>query len=113
MTSMQLSQAIGASVIRKVDFDKLTPDLQKVLLDDSKVMEAKVLKTIRADNDKALQSIKASGVQVIDSPPGMMKEFEEQALALRPMLEKDPVVYSHEFRMKVEKLLADFRAGKK
>ena len=34
-------------------------------------------------------------------------------LALRPVLEKDPVVYTHEFRAKIEKLLADFRAGKK
>jgi TRAP-type C4-dicarboxylate transport system substrate-binding protein len=113
MTSLQLSQAIGASVITKKDWDKLTPDLQKIMLDDGKQMEQKVLKTIRADNDKALASIKAAGVQVIDSPPAMVKEFEEQALALRPMLEKDPVVYSHEFRTKVEKLLADFRAGKK
>jgi TRAP-type C4-dicarboxylate transport system substrate-binding protein len=113
MTSMHISQAIGATVLTKRDWDKLTPDLQKVLVDDSKVMEAKLLKTIRADNDKALQSIKAAGVQTIDSPPGMYKEFEEQALALRPLLEKDPVVYTHEFRSKVEKLLADYRAGKK
>jgi len=113
MTSMQLSQAVGATVITKRDWDKLTPDLQKVVLDDSKQMEQKLLKTIRADNDKALTSIKASGVQTIESPPAMIKEFEEQALALRPMLEKDPVVYTHEFRQKVEKLLADFRAGKK
>jgi TRAP-type C4-dicarboxylate transport system substrate-binding protein len=113
MTSMQLSQAIGATVITKRDWDKLTPDLQKILADDAKTLEAKLLKTIRADNDKAMASIKASGVQTIESPPAMMKEFEEQALALRPMLEKDPVVYTHDFRQKVEKLLADFRAGKK
>ena len=43
----------------------------------------------------------------------MLKDFEEQAVALRPILEKDPVVYTHEFRVKIEKLLADFRAGKK
>ena len=113
MTSLQLSEAIGATVISKRDWDKLPPDLQKVLLDDSRAMEIKLLKTIRADNDKALQSIKAAGVQIIESPPAMAKEFEAEALALRPLLEKDPVVYTHEFRAKVEKLLADFRAGKK
>lgn len=113
MTSMQLSQAVGATVITKRDWDKLAPDLQKILVDDSKTMEVKLLKTIRSDNEKALASIKASGVQVIETPPAMQKEFEEQALALRPILEKDPVVYTHEFRTKVEKLLADFRAGKK
>jgi hypothetical protein len=41
----------------------------------------------------------------------MVKEFMDQAVALRPKLE--PSVYSHDFRMKVEKLLADYRAGKK
>ncbi len=113
MTGMQLSQAIGATVITKRDWDKLPPDQQKILVDDSKAMETKLLKTIRTDNEKALASMKQSGVQVVDSPPAMLKEFEEQALALRPMLEKDPVVYTHEFRTKVEKLLSDFRAGKK
>jgi hypothetical protein len=41
----------------------------------------------------------------------MVAQFEEQARAIRPKLE--PAVYSHEFREKVEKLLADYRAGKK
>jgi TRAP-type C4-dicarboxylate transport system substrate-binding protein len=113
MTSMQLSQAIGATVITKRDWDKLTPDLQKVVLDDSKAMEQKLLKVIRTDNEKSLATMKANGITVVESPPSMVKEFEEQALALRPLLEKDPVVYTHEFRTKVEKLLADFRAGKK
>ena len=113
MTSMQLSQAIGASVVTKRDWDKLGPDMQKVVMDEAKVMEKKLLTTIRADNDKALASMKAAGVQVIETPPAMQQEFEAQAVALRPILEKDPVVYTHEFRAKVEKLLADFRAGKK
>jgi len=113
MTSLQLSQAIGATVITKRDWDKLGAPEQKILLDDSKAMQDKLLKTIRADNDKALASIKAAGVQVVETPPAMVKEFEEQAILLRPILEKDPVVYSHDFRAKVEKLLAEFRAGKK
>ncbi len=113
MTSMQLSQAIGASVVTKRDWDKLGPEMQKVVMDEAKVMEKKLLTTIRADNDKALASMKAAGVQVIETPPAMQKEFEAQAVALRPILEKDPVVYTHEFRVKVEQLLADFRAGKK
>ncbi|MEO6950517.1 MAG: TRAP transporter substrate-binding protein DctP [Polyangia bacterium] len=113
MTGMQLSQAVGASVVTKRDWDKLAPDAQKIVMDEAKIMEKKLLTTIRADNDKALASMKAAGVQVIESPPAMQKEFEAQAIALRPILEKDPVVYTHEFRTKVEKLLADFRAGKK
>ena len=113
MTSLQLSQAVGATVVTKRDWDKLTPDLQKVVMDDAKEMEQKLLKVIRADNDASLKSMKANGIQVVETPAGMEKEFSDQALALRPILEKDPVVYTHEFRTKVEKLLADYRAGKK
>jgi TRAP-type C4-dicarboxylate transport system substrate-binding protein len=113
MTSLHLSQAVGANVMAKRDFDKLPPDLQKVLLEASRELEAKVLKQIRTDNDKALQSIKAAGLQVVDSPADMVKDFEAQAVAIRSNPALEPGVYSHEFRMKVEKLLADFRAGKK
>jgi TRAP-type transport system periplasmic protein len=111
MTSMHITQAIGATVITKKEFDKLTPELQKVLLQDSKEFETKVLKTLRADNDKALVSMKQSGLQVVESPPEMIKQFTAEAVAIRPKLE--PSVYSHDFRVKVEKLLADYRAGKK
>ena len=113
MTSLQLSQAIGATVMSKEVFDALSPDLQKILVDDSKAMESKLLKTIRSDNDKSLASMKSSGIQVIETPPAMVKEFEDQAMTLRPLLEKDPVVYTHDFRTRVEKLLADYRAKKK
>jgi TRAP-type C4-dicarboxylate transport system substrate-binding protein len=111
MTSLHITQAIGATVITKKEFDKLGPDLQKTLMADSKEFEAKVLKQIRADNDKALTSMKQAGLTVVESPPEMIKQFTEQAIAIRPKLE--PSVYSHDWRMKVEKLIADFRAGKK
>jgi TRAP-type transport system periplasmic protein len=111
MTSMHISQAIGATVITKKVFDSLPPDVQKTLMADSKEFEVKVLKTIRADNDKALTSMKQAGLQVVESPPQMVKDFTTEAIAIRTKLE--PSVYSHEFRMRVEKLIADYRAGKK
>ena len=55
--------------------------------------------------------MKNAGLQVIESPPEMIKQFTQEAVAIRPKLE--PSVYTHDFRMKVEKLLADYRAGKK
>jgi TRAP-type C4-dicarboxylate transport system substrate-binding protein len=111
MTSMHIAQAIGATVMNKKEFDKLTPEQQKQLLADSKDLENKLLKQIRAENDKSLDSLKKAGIAVVDSPADMRKDFEAQAVALRPKLE--PSVYTHDFRLKVEKLLADYRAGKK
>ena len=111
MTSMHISQAIGATVITKKEFDKLDPATQKTLMADSLAFQVKLLKTLRSENDKALVSMKNAGLQVVESPPEMIKQFTQEAMAIRPKLE--PQVYSHEFRMKVEKLVADYRAGKK
>jgi TRAP-type C4-dicarboxylate transport system substrate-binding protein len=111
MTSMHISQAIGATVITKKEFDKLDAATQKTLMTDSHDFEVKLLKTLRAENEKALVSMKNAGLQVIESPPEMIKQFSTEAMAIRPKLE--PTVYSHDFRMKVEKLVADYRAGKK
>jgi len=110
MTSMHITQAIGATVLVKKEFEKLPADLQKVVLADSKDLEGKLLKQIREENGKALLSMKNAGLQVVDSPKDMVAQFEEQAKAIRPKLE--PSVYSHEFREKVEKLIAEFRAKK-
>jgi TRAP-type transport system periplasmic protein len=111
MTSMNITHAVGATVITKKEFDKIPPDLQKILMNDSREFEVKLLKTLRAENAKALTSMKSAGLTVIESPPDMVKQFTAEAIAIRPKLE--PSVYSHDFRMKVEKLVADYRAGKK
>jgi TRAP-type C4-dicarboxylate transport system substrate-binding protein len=111
MTSLSITHAVGASVVTKKDFDKLTPDLQKIVIEDSRAFETKLLKLLRGENDKALKSMKQAGLQVVESPPDMVKEFTAQAVAMRPKLENK--VYTHDFRMKVEKMIADFRAGKK
>lgn len=111
MTSMSLSIAIGATVVTKAFFDKLPPDVQKTLLDDSKTLQTKLLKQIREDNAKALTSMKQAGLQVADSPKELVADFQSNAESIRGHLE--PKVFSHDFRMKVEKLLTDFRAGKK
>src|SRR5262249_57825726 len=62
MTSLHVTQAIGATIITKKEFDKLGSETQKILLSDSKEFEAKLLKTIRADNDKALVSMQKAGL---------------------------------------------------
>jgi TRAP-type C4-dicarboxylate transport system substrate-binding protein len=110
MTSMTINVAIGATVMVKKDFDKLSPDLQKLMLTEAKDLQDKLLKQIRDENAHSLSELKKNGVQEIETPKEMVTQFEEQSKAIRPKLE--PAVYSHEFREKVEKLLADYRAGK-
>jgi TRAP-type C4-dicarboxylate transport system substrate-binding protein len=111
MTSLHITQAIGAAVITKKVFDSMPPDVQKTLITDSREFQDRLLKVLRADNEEALKRMKQAGLQVIESPPEMVKQFTQEAIAVRTKLE--PSVYSHEWRMRIEKLIADFRAGKK
>jgi len=111
MTQMHITQAIGAVVMLKKEFDKLSPEQQKTILEDSKEMQPRLLKAIRDENTKSLASMKQAGLQVVESPKEMISQFDEIAKSIRPKLE--PSVYSHDFRNKVEKLVAEFRAGKK
>jgi TRAP-type C4-dicarboxylate transport system substrate-binding protein len=111
MTSLHISQAIGATVITKKEWQKLTPEQQKIVMADSHTFQVKLLKTLRTENEKALTSMKQAGLQTIESPPEMVKQFTQEAVAIRSKLE--PSVYSHAWRMRVEKLIADYRADKK
>jgi TRAP-type C4-dicarboxylate transport system substrate-binding protein len=113
MTSMNLTMAIGATVVTKQFFDKLAPDVQKVLIEDSKALQTKLLKQIRDDNTKALTTMKQAGLQVSDSPKELVDDFQKNAEAIRARPGLESKVYSNAFRTKVEKLLADYRAGKK
>jgi TRAP-type C4-dicarboxylate transport system substrate-binding protein len=110
MTTMEITHSIGATVLAKRDFDKLSPDQQKALMTASATLEPKMMHTVREENARALQVMKQNGLQVIETPREMIADFDAQAQAIRPKLE--PIVYSHEFRAKVEKLLAEFRAKK-
>jgi TRAP-type C4-dicarboxylate transport system substrate-binding protein len=111
MTSLNITYALGALVLTKKSWDALSPDLQKIVMEESAKMQTDLLKQLRDDNAQALTKMKAQGLQVVDSPKDMVAQFEEQSKAVRPKLE--PAVYSRDFRLKVEQHLADFRAGKR
>jgi TRAP-type C4-dicarboxylate transport system substrate-binding protein len=111
ITSMVIAQSIGAAVVTKQTWDSLSPDLQKMVLEEGKVLEKNLLKISREDNETSLKKMKELGLQEIPTPPEVQKEFEAQGKAVAAKLEGQ--LYSKEFRAKVEKLLADKRAGKK
>jgi TRAP-type transport system periplasmic protein len=109
MTSLDFGQALGATVITRKELDRLSPAQQQILLDESQKLQARLLVQIRAENDRALAALKRSGIQVIDSPKSLEKEVESFAVGVRGELE--PSLYSHDFRLRVEKLVAEYRAG--
>ncbi len=111
MSSMTVSQSVGAIVVTKAAWDGLPKDVQEMIVDDSKKMQSNLLNVVRNDNEAALKKMQSLGLQVTPTPPELEKEFQEQAKIVDQKLEGQ--VYSHDFRVKVEKLVADYRAGKK
>ena len=111
VTALHISQAIGATVLSKKDWDKIPPDMQKIVMQDAADLQVKVLKTIRQDNSDALKKLLAQGIQQVESPAAMVSEFEQVAVGIRSELEGS--LYSKEFRNRVEARVKEFRAGKK
>ena len=109
ISSMVIIQSAGATVLTKVSWDKLTPDQQKIVVEESKLLQSRLLKQVREDNDKALAKMKSLGLQVVETPAALVSEFQQQSKTLRASL--DGQLYTKEFRQRVEQVLAQ-KSGK-
>jgi TRAP-type C4-dicarboxylate transport system substrate-binding protein len=74
-----LAIAIGATVISKKVFDALSPEHQKIVKDVSEKFHAALVKRVRTDNDKALESLRAGGLKPVPVSEAGKKEFREVA----------------------------------
>lgn len=110
VTRMRFGQAIGATVVTRAQFDKLTEAQRQIVLADARVLERKLLTQVRGENDRALAAMVKQGFTVVDAAPELGRELESLAKPMRDALE--PRLYSHAFRARVEKLVADYRASK-
>jgi len=82
MTSMPMSYAIGATVVRKAVWDKESAKDQKVEAVVSQRVGQIMLKTVRNDNDSAQRTMIRKGVQVVQTPAAMVAEFDKAARAV-------------------------------
>jgi TRAP-type C4-dicarboxylate transport system substrate-binding protein len=75
VTSAVLGQATGAVVMAKSLFDGLAPGDRRALLESSKGMESAVLAQVRGDNDEAMRTLIANGLQVVVIPKAVEREM--------------------------------------
>jgi TRAP-type C4-dicarboxylate transport system substrate-binding protein len=109
-TSMVLSQSVGAVVMWKPAFDGLSPDAQKAVMEESVILQGNLHDMVDKDNRAALDKMKQQGLQVMDTPAAVQQQFATTGDVVAQKLEGQ--VYSHDFRVKVQKLVAQMRAGK-
>jgi TRAP-type transport system periplasmic protein len=111
MTSQTILQAVGAIVVARRELEALPADLQQIVLADSKALEDKMIPMIRDDNARALAALKRNGLRVVEPSPELIQEFQAASDRIRDPL--DSSIIGHDFRLRVEKLLVEFRARKR
>jgi TRAP-type C4-dicarboxylate transport system substrate-binding protein len=110
MTSMQMSFAIGATVISTKAMSKLSAEDTKAFEKIGAATQKKLRKVIRKSNDDATKTMQRKGLTVVTTPPAMITEFEKAAQETW----KDLVgkVYSKEELDMVLKYRDEYRAKK-
>ncbi|HEU5061338.1 MAG TPA: TRAP transporter substrate-binding protein DctP [Kofleriaceae bacterium] len=107
-TSAPLSYGIGGTLIRKAAWDKMTADDKKAAEAVFKVQASKLRSTVRKDNARASKAITRAGVQVVETPAGMVAEIEKKAQEV--WNEQAGKIYSKDDLDKVIKYRDEFRA---
>jgi TRAP-type transport system periplasmic protein len=65
MAERPIAVGVGATVINKAIFDKLSPEHQAILKKVSAKYHRAMIKRIRKDNDKALAALKSGGIETV------------------------------------------------
>lgn len=109
VTSKPLSMSVGAIVLTKEAFNKLTPDQQTALLAASADLQHKFILQIRKDNAAALRVLVKHGIQVVETPADFTADMTTQAQSVWTDLVGS--LYPQSLLNQVKSLLADYRAA--
>jgi TRAP-type C4-dicarboxylate transport system substrate-binding protein len=97
-TTTPISYSIGAMVVRKDVFTKLSPEDQKIIRTSSATMGAELLAMVRKDNERAKKAMQKAGVKFVETPAALVAELQSEgqkvwktlvgSLYQQPMLDK-------------------------
>jgi len=111
ITSLPMSYAIGATVIRTEAFNKMSKDDQALIGKITRGMSKTLRKQVRRDNQSALAQMKRKGVKVSETPADMIRDFDDAAKEVwKDMVGK---VYSQAELDMALKYRDEYRAKKK
>jgi TRAP-type C4-dicarboxylate transport system substrate-binding protein len=108
-TSMPMAYGIGATLIRKEAWEKLSPEDRATSEKIFKIQAQKLRKAVRKDNERAFKAITRAGVKVIETPAAMVSEFDKKSQEVWQELVGK--LYSKEDLDLVLKYRAEFRSG--
>jgi len=90
VTNLKLSFGIGGSVLTTKAWNDLDPAHQQVLTDVTKEKYGELVDKIKKDNKKAIKSLKAAGIQVVE--PDDFLRWAAVAVQVREKLVKDGTI---------------------
>lgn len=93
-------------------FQKLPKDLQAILVEEGRTVQAKGRKGVRKINGDLIAVLKSEGVQVHELSDAEKKVFEDASMPVRAMFRKKQGKDAAKLLDLVEKALVAFRAGK-
>jgi len=110
MMKVPIANAAGAVLISKKKFKRLSPDLQKILLENGKKYLEKLKVLGREDNEKSIETLKKNGIKIIEitSEPMLQNLDIAGKKARQRMVGK---LFSQELLDEVESALEEFRKG--
>ncbi|MBP6671559.1 MAG: TRAP transporter substrate-binding protein DctP [Bacteroidetes bacterium] len=111
LMDLPLTNAAGAVVISKRDFDKIPADLQQILVKHGRAYMRKLTEQSRKDNIKSLETLKKNKMTFNKPDANEIKSYDELGRKARRSLAGK--LYSEDLLNRVEKALADFRAKNK
>jgi len=109
-TSMPMSYAIGATVIKLDAFNKISKDDQKKIEKITKKISKSLMKAVRSDNTQSLKQLKRKGITVVTTDATMITDFTTAAEAVwKELVGK---IYTQAELDDVLKYRAEYRAKK-
>jgi TRAP-type transport system periplasmic protein len=78
-TSMAMSYAIGAGVMRKELWEQLEGRDREVIRRIERVVRPRLMRVVRNDNQRAFNAMKTSGMNVVETPSELVQQFDRAA----------------------------------
>ncbi len=110
MTDIPLGIGVGATIITKEKFDKLSPKSQQILNETAHKYHKELIHRIREDNDKSVTALKKYGIQIVSVNNIDRAEWDKFAVQVQGELAGQ--IYSQELLDQVNTLLDEYRASK-
>lgn len=110
MTDLRVTFGLGATMVSKERFDRLTPALRQILRDSAREVHERLVRQIRSDDEAALGILRRRGITVVDVPEAARREWTTLISESRGQLAGP--VYPRELLERVERMLAETRAAR-